>query len=135
MNVFTRTTANGASHPLALAPGEVSCPNRQRSLGPGRGNASSCPTPAVRDTRRDRLNWVDSSPSLFQGQRQGRPICQCDGGWRWKDGAYSCITEKMKAVLIPKSNIPSAASNAPIIRQPRSSISPEAPRVVMESTE
>ena len=50
-------------------------------------------------------------------------------------GAYSCINEKMKAVLMPKSNIPSAASNAPIIRQPPSSISPEAPRVVIESTE
>ena len=50
-------------------------------------------------------------------------------------GAYSCINPKMNAVLIPKSNIPSAASNAPIIRQLRSSISPEAPRVVMESTE
>jgi len=27
-------TGNGASHPLALVPAKVSCPNRLRSLGP-----------------------------------------------------------------------------------------------------
>jgi hypothetical protein len=29
--------------PVALIPAKVSCPNPQRSLGSGRGNASSCP--------------------------------------------------------------------------------------------
>jgi len=35
--------AFGASHPLPLVPAKVSCLNRQRSLGPRRRNASSCP--------------------------------------------------------------------------------------------
>src|SRR6516225_916669 len=67
----------GASHPLAISPAEVSCPNRQQSLGPGRGNASSCPTPVVPNTRRDRLNWAGSSPSpgpmWAPGLRRNRP--------------------------------------------------------------
>jgi hypothetical protein len=28
-------------------------------------SVSNCPTPAVRDIRRDRLNWVDSEHSRF----------------------------------------------------------------------
>jgi hypothetical protein len=43
LRVDVRMTAFGASYPLALVPAKVSCPNRQLSLGSGRGNASSCP--------------------------------------------------------------------------------------------
>jgi hypothetical protein len=57
-------TGIGASYPLALVPAKVSCPNRQRSLGPGRGNASSCPradiaggTNPIRDPRVATVFW------------------------------------------------------------------------------
>jgi hypothetical protein len=53
-----------------------------------------------------------------------------DDEWR-----VHCNTVKMKAVLMPNSNIPSVDSHAPIIRQSGSSINPEAPRLVMETTE
>ena len=42
------------------------------------------------------------------------------------------MTVKMKAVLIPNSSMPSAASSAPIILQCGCSMSPEAPRVAIE---
>jgi hypothetical protein len=45
------------------------------------------------------------------------------------------ITENKNAVLIPNKSIPSAASVAPIIRQWASKTIPDAPRVVIESTE
>ena len=45
------------------------------------------------------------------------------------------MTEKMKAVLIPNSSIPLAASKAPNICQCGWSVSPEAPRVAIVSTE
>ena len=48
---------------------------------------------------------------------------------------YPCITAKMYAVLTPNSSIPSTASRAPIIFQCRCSVSPDAPRVLIESTE
>jgi hypothetical protein len=38
----------------------VAFPNRQPTLDFGGGNQSSCPTPAVRNARRDRLSWVES---------------------------------------------------------------------------
>jgi hypothetical protein len=41
----------------------------------------------------------------------------------------------MKAVLIPNSSMPSAASSAPISCQCGCSITPEAPRVAIESTD
>jgi hypothetical protein len=47
-------TAFGASSSLPSIPAKVALPNRQRALSLGRGNASSCPIPAVRNTRRDR---------------------------------------------------------------------------------
>ena len=50
-------------------------------------------------------------------------------------GQYACIAVKMNAVLMPNKSIPSVASSAPIICQWRSSISPEAPRVLRASTE
>ena len=45
------------------------------------------------------------------------------------------LTVKMNAVLIPNKSTPSAASSAPIICQCGCSITPEAPRVAIESTE
>ena len=48
---------------------------------------------------------------------------------------YTCITEKRYAVLTPNSSIPSTASSAPIICQGRCSVSPDAPRVLIESSE
>ncbi|MGB9216837.1 MAG: hypothetical protein WCC42_16635, partial [Pseudolabrys sp.] len=48
---------------------------------------------------------------------------------------YTCITEKRYAVLTPNSSIPSTASSAPIICQDRGSVSPDAPRVLIESSE
>src|SRR5262249_15936228 len=50
-------------------------------------------------------------------------------------GQYPCITAKMYAVLTPNSSIPSTASRAPITCQCRSSVSPDAPRVLIESRE
>src|SRR5215470_14962061 len=47
----------------------------------------------------------------------------------------TCITAKMYAALTPNSSIPSTASRAPISRQCRCSVSPDAPRVLIESTE
>ena len=58
---FTGMTAIGASRPLPCAPAKVFLLNPQLSLG-GR-NRSSCPTSAIRDTRRDRLSWVESGHS------------------------------------------------------------------------
>src|SRR5262245_5429688 len=48
---------------------------------------------------------------------------------------YTCITAKTYAVLTPNSSIPLAASRAPIICQGRCSVSPDPPRVDIESTE
>jgi hypothetical protein len=48
---------------------------------------------------------------------------------------YTCITEKRYAVLTPNSSIPSTASSAPIICQGRCSVSRDAPRVLIESSE
>jgi hypothetical protein len=48
---------------------------------------------------------------------------------------YACITAKMYAALTPNSSIPSTASKAPIICQCRCSVSPDSPRVLIESTE
>ena len=45
------------------------------------------------------------------------------------------MTKNKNAVLIPKSNIPSPASAAPIIRHSRAAARPEEPRVVIELTE
>jgi hypothetical protein len=50
-------------------------------------------------------------------------------------GQNTCSTANMKAVLMPNRSMPSAASSAPIISQWCCRISPEAPRVVIESTE
>ena len=47
-----------ASRPLRRIPAIVSFLNPQPALSLAGGNRSSCPTPAVRDTRRDRRNWV-----------------------------------------------------------------------------
>src|SRR5262249_50613697 len=47
----------------------------------------------------------------------------------------ACMTAKMYAALTPTSSIPLTASRAPIIRQCCSSASPDAPRVLIESTE
>lgn len=63
--------AYGASSSLRPILAKVSSPNRRPPFRLGRGNWSSCPAPAVRDTRRDRLNWVDSGFSCF-----ARPRCQ-----------------------------------------------------------
>src|SRR6516162_613905 len=70
---FTGMTAIGASRPLPCAPAKVFLLNPQLSLG-GR-NRSSCPTSAIRDTRRDRLSWVESGhsatyPSWCTGARR-----------------------------------------------------------------
>src|SRR5262249_43513753 len=48
---------------------------------------------------------------------------------------YTCITAKTYAVLTPNSSIPLTASRAPIICQGRCSVSPDPPRVDIESTE
>src|SRR5262249_46779911 len=48
---------------------------------------------------------------------------------------HACITAKMYAALTPKRSIPFTASRAPIIRQCCCSVSPDAPRVLIESTE
>src|SRR5215469_17902361 len=53
-------TAYGASRPLRRIPAIVSFLNPQPTPSLVSGNRSSCPTRAVRDTRRDRLNWVES---------------------------------------------------------------------------
>jgi hypothetical protein len=47
---------------------------------------------------------------------------------------YPGITEKWYAVLTPNSSIPSAASSAPVICNGRRSVSPDAPRVLIESS-
>src|SRR6516162_7577445 len=47
----------------------------------------------------------------------------------------TCITAKTYAVLTPNSSIPLTASRAPIICQGRCSVSPDAPRVDIASTE
>ena len=47
----------------------------------------------------------------------------------------ACITAKMYAALTPNSSIPLTASRAPIICQCCCSFNPDAPRVLMESTE
>jgi hypothetical protein len=52
----------GASSSLPHVPAKVSSQNAERPLSLGGGNRSSCPVPAVRDTRRDRLNWVATCP-------------------------------------------------------------------------
>ena len=52
------TTPCGASRPLRRLPAMVSFLSRKPALSLDGRNRSSCPTPAVRDTRRDRLNWV-----------------------------------------------------------------------------
>ena len=43
--------------------------NPQRPLSLGRANRSSCPTPAVRDTRRNRLNWVMGLPTILASKK------------------------------------------------------------------
>src|SRR5262249_38843080 len=48
---------------------------------------------------------------------------------------YTCITAKMYAALTPNTSNPPTASRAPIIRQRGCSVSPDAPRVLIESTE
>ena len=48
---------------------------------------------------------------------------------------YICITAKMYAVLTPNRIIPLTASSAPINRQGRCSVSPDAPRVLVDSSE
>src|SRR5215475_7928310 len=48
---------------------------------------------------------------------------------------YTCITAKMNAALTPNRSIPSTASKAPIICHGRCSVSPDAPRVLIESRE
>src|SRR5262249_41580159 len=48
---------------------------------------------------------------------------------------YTCITANTYAGLIPNSSIPLTASRAPIICQGRCSVSPDAPRVDIASTE
>src|SRR5215472_11341222 len=53
---------NGASSPPPRIPAKVGSRNRQETLRLGGGNSSSCPTPAVRDTGRERLSWVVSGP-------------------------------------------------------------------------
>src|SRR5262247_4342387 len=57
------------------------------------------------------------------------------GTWAVSIDQYTCITEKMYAVLTPNSSIPATASSGPIICQGRWSISPDAPRVLIESSE
>src|SRR5215471_2835021 len=54
--------AFGASCSLPCDPAMVSFLNRELALSLGGWNWSSCPTPAVRNTRRDRLNRVDTCP-------------------------------------------------------------------------
>ena len=46
--------------PVAPRPREGPLTEAIAGVSLGRGNASACPTPAVRDARRDRLNWVES---------------------------------------------------------------------------
>jgi hypothetical protein len=65
-------TADGASRPLPRVPAKVPLLNRQRALSLGGGNASSCPTPAVRNPPRDRLSWVDCVEKLDDGRGQVR---------------------------------------------------------------
>jgi len=67
-------TANGAFRPLRRVPGIVSFLNPKPALSLGGGNGSSCPTPAVRDTRRDRLNWVESEQSPRRLTRSGLDV-------------------------------------------------------------
>jgi hypothetical protein len=59
-----RVRANGRSRrisPIAVRPGEGLLSDHIRALGFGGGNRSSCTTPAVRRTRRDRLSRVGIS--------------------------------------------------------------------------
>ena len=55
--------AYGASRPLRRLPAMVSFLSRKPALSLDGRNRSSCPTPAVRNTRRDRLNRVERRPS------------------------------------------------------------------------
>ena len=50
-------------------------------------------------------------------------------------GQWAYIIATIEAVLMPNSNIPSIPSSAPNNWQWRSSVSPEAPRVLIEATE
>ena len=58
-----RNDRNRASRPLPCAPAKVFLLNPQPALSLGGRNRSSCPTSAIRDTRRDRLSWVESGHS------------------------------------------------------------------------
>src|SRR5262245_50469104 len=96
-----------------------------------------------------------SSPRSEACQARTCPRCEpagCDGAaaryaavrcaqllrratWAVSIDQYVCITEKMYAVLTPNSSIPYTASNGPISCQGRWSVSPDAPRVLIESSE
>ena len=53
------SSAFGAFRPLRRLSAMVSFLSRKPALSLGGANWPSCPTPAARDTRWDRLNWVD----------------------------------------------------------------------------
>ena len=61
--VAVRVTAFGASCPSRRVPAIVSFLNPEPTLSLGGGNWSSCPTPAVRNPCRDRLNRAQSGHS------------------------------------------------------------------------
>jgi Beta-lactamase len=60
-----RMAAVGASRPLRRIPAIVSFLNPQPALSLVGGNRSSCPTPAVRDTRRDRASLKATTDTQF----------------------------------------------------------------------
>jgi hypothetical protein len=65
----------GASRPLPRVPAKVPSLNRHRPFALGRGNASSCPTPAVRDSRWERLSWVETGHCVWCDTRNlGHPF-------------------------------------------------------------
>ena len=70
----------GATPSVRRVPAIVSFLNPQQTLSLGGGNRSSCPTRAVRNTRRDRLNWVVSRNSISRYSMTSVAPARSDGG-------------------------------------------------------
>jgi hypothetical protein len=72
--VVTPTAGIGASRPLLPVPAKVPLLNRQQPLSLHRRNRSSCPIPAVRNSRGDRLSWLEMRHSRFARPRCGHAL-------------------------------------------------------------
>src|SRR5262245_17408096 len=59
--------------PVAECPGQGRLTEPAADARPRGGDYSSCPTPAVCDTRRDRLNWVEAVEKRICRGTAGRP--------------------------------------------------------------